>query len=590
MHKLLGKSASISRAATSINRSNILGNRIIHAFSGYDPDFDLATGKPWLKSGTSTQYYHKSGGTVSFSSGASRYNPTTLHLAAEWTIAVVMYPVSYPDSNAALVGMTNDIQGLTYDRVIKLVPGYALAGMLYDGATKTAPSTSLVAADIQEICVAVCKNGTLYFYRQKQGNNIEKSSVSCSNSGYAGYSTPYFAVNGINANASTTQNIVNLAVASVKGWSEIESLSFIENPWQVFLANKSVFLPSASAGGVISLAGSSTAVASASGVLAQTLDLTSGAVAAVSATGVLNQSIGLTGSAASVAVANGIATISVTLSGTGLAQVAGSGSMQQITQISGDAAASAAAQASIAGGVDLTGIGSAQAIGSGNIQQTTQLSGAAAASAASQAGLAGGVDLTGSSVGQSTGQGALNSVTSLTGPANSASTAAGTVNMVLAISGQSVAQALGSGSLNVAGSGLSGDAFASANTTGDLLSSIPVSGLAPVTVTGSGGLEVTVPLTGAAITIANGDGDITLGFGGLSAQALAVAAAGGSLILNISMSAHSLAQATAQAALTVPGSYSIPAGTPRLLSKTPARRILRRSPAYVTRSVSRATH
>ena len=89
------------------------------------------------------------------------------------------------------------------------------------------------------------------------------------------------------------------------------------------------------------------------------ISLTSAAIAIATATGVISQSLSLGGSAAALSIANGTATVTTTLSGAALSSAAATGSITVSMALSGSAIASALASANLAGpaGISLAGLG-----------------------------------------------------------------------------------------------------------------------------------------------------------------------------------------------------------------------------------------
>lgn len=355
-----------------------------------------------------------------------------------------------------------------------------------------------------------------------------------------------------------------------KGKTEAESRYLYENAWRLYKepANNLYFIPVASGASDLSGLAQSSAVATAA--ITQALALTGGSIAIATAAGVLNQSIGLAGSAASISVANGVATLTTELSGAGLIAAFASGAINQAMALEGSAQAAATATGGLGGDADLSGAVQAAATAAAQINLTLALSGAAVIAALATADLS--VDspgLSGAATGAAAATGYISIAVPAAGSANVAATGSGELSSATPIAGAAVAGASGSADLTVIPSGFSGGSIGAAIATGALFANVPISGAAPITVIGSGGLSSTLAITGAAVSVATGTGDLTVGIGGLTGHALADALAGGSISMSVSLSASALMQAIAAAQLSVAYPYVLPHGEYSIRRLTP---------------------
>lgn len=345
---------------------------------------------------------------------------------------------------------------------------------------------------------------------------------------------------------------INLAALIARPLSDAEVASLLQNPWQIFVTQERIiyFDAGVSSGGGVDLAGSALANAIASGQLNLNTPLSGASFAAATANGALNAGLtDLSGSAAAIAIANGMATITTTLSGNAFNQVFAAGTLSALLSMSGTATGAASAQGSLGANLPLSGSAASSAAAAGNINLSATLSGGAILQALAQANLDSGL------------------ANDLSGHATVSADSAGLIVLATSLLGGAQAVAAGNGAIH---------------------STLPLTGIAPVTVTGSAGLTNTAPLAGAALSVANGSGDLTVGFGGLSAQAIIEALAGGSLTLSVSLSAGALIQTIASAVLSTGNEVLIPDGLFNTESLSPHFIADDMTPRYQARSLSRA--
>lgn len=320
----------------------------------------------------------------------------------------------------------------------------------------------------------------------------------------------------------------NLCIRS--GVNKAAAIAEVEykNPWRLFQPDRrGIYFDFGAAG--VDLSANAQSSATATGSVTSNIAISGASVALATATGVINQTVGLTGSAASITIANGVATITTTLAGDGFVETFASGALNNVINAAGSAQSAASAS------------------------------------------------------------GSLGAAASLSANATAQSTATGNVNLSLSLSGSAVAQALASANLDAGTqNGLSGDAKATTSTTGALFSTLSLSGTAPITVTGSGGLTSTHALSGSALSVSSASGDISIGVGGLSVNAIAEALAGGSISLSVSLAAEALSRAVSTAMLTMAGAYQIPVGVYRMTSVTPRHKLTHITPQRTIRSLTRA--
>lgn len=132
----------------------------------------------------------------------------------------------------------------------------------------------------------------------------------------------------------------------------------------------------------VNLAGSATAIATASGALAQAISLAGSALAQATATGNLVKAGSLAGNATAIASATGALTLAISLAGSALAQSTATGTLANgaaAINLAGSAAAVASAVATLSAGTALAGAASALATASGALAQALTLGGSAQA-------------------------------------------------------------------------------------------------------------------------------------------------------------------------------------------------------------------
>lgn len=319
-----------------------------------------------------------------------------------------------------------------------------------------------------------------------------------------------------------------------------------ENPYSIFEDNLSniVYFPSAVAANT-DLSGAAQALASAASSMSTSISIVGASISSASVSGVFNQSIEIAGIAANIAIASGELGIAIDILGDGFAQLVANGAITQD------------------------------------------------------------MPLTGGSTGASAGVGDLtvSQSSSLVGSAHSASTGTSEINMVITLSGEAIISWLAnadpdlSSSLNgnaysavsaeanlEPGTGMFGDAHGIVGGTGAMVISIPTIGAAQATVTGSTGLLSTISLLGSAVSIARGDGDVIIGVGGLTGDAIINALAGGNISLSVSVSAAALARSLAAATMSASGDYVLPMGDYAIDSRSTLYEMSSRTPTYGIRN------
>ena len=201
---------------------------------------DPVRGKHWTVGGTPTHKQMPNGAVGYETTWGSNYftsGPITLPVG-QWTIATQYYYYNSAVDSAGLCGFAEAPGSTTYDRQIQWngVAGWSI--YIYDGAAKRAgviPSEPVPYVITQ---VGTTNGSTLRTYWL--GHDLTPKgwvAIAVSNSGYTSYTTPEFLVGYTNSVATTPVATVSLALVTNRYWNEAMAVSFLANPWQIFLEN-----------------------------------------------------------------------------------------------------------------------------------------------------------------------------------------------------------------------------------------------------------------------------------------------------------------------------------------------------------------
>lgn len=154
-----------------------------------------------------------------------------------WTIAAVVRPVPGV-ANADVVGFAQTAGSSTKDRTLQISTGVGWKGSLFDGGTQTVSSPVVPVIGRTDVIVLTATPSVMTLYV-----NSTSATLAVANSGFQGYTVnPSFCIGN-----PSTQPAAGIAVFLCmqlhRPWTKSEAFHWIENPWQVFLPRRRIFVP-----------------------------------------------------------------------------------------------------------------------------------------------------------------------------------------------------------------------------------------------------------------------------------------------------------------------------------------------------------